>query len=217
MRGLLIGAGVLAIAIALALRGRASDELAGRLAAGLPSLDAAPDPVSPDPGPTPPIDYAAAPGSFSDGLAVLGSEIMTSIRKVFTIPPAGQPYAEAIRAAEQKNGLPDSLLARVLYQESRFRPDIITGKVRSRTGATGIAQFMPKTAAALGVDPLNPTSAINGAARELRSLFDRFGDWTHAIAAYNWGQGNLAKYGLDRAPAETKAYVSEIGSDVTLT
>lgn len=217
MRAAIVVVGAIAIAIALALRGRASDELAGRLAAGLPSLDAAPDPVAADQGAAAAIESAAATGSFSDGLAVLGSEIMTSIRKTFAIPPSGQPYAETIRAAEQKNGLPESLLARVLYQESRFRPDIITGKVRSKAGATGIAQFMPKTAAALGVDPLNPTSAINGAARELRSLFDRFGDWTHAIAAYNWGQGNLAKYGLDRAPAETKAYVSEIGSDVTLT
>lgn len=216
MRAFLLIAVVAGAAIALALRGRASDELAGRLAAGLSPIEAEPDVYAADPIPASAIEFAAASGSFSDGLAVLGNDIMTTIRKVFTIPPAGQPYAETIRAAEQRNGLPESLLARVLYQESRFRPDVITGKVRSKAGATGIAQFMPKTAAALGVDPLNPTSAINGAARELRSLFDRFGDWTHAIAAYNWGQGNLARYGLDRAPAETKAYVSEIGSDVTL-
>lgn len=142
----------------------------------------------------------------------------------FTVPPvakwtpprAAAPYLDTIRQAEQENGLPQNLLARVLYQESRFREDIITGRTRSPAGALGIAQFMPATAKGRGVDPLDPNSAIHGAAAYLRELFDRFGDWTQAIAAYNWGQGNVARKGIAKAPAETRAYVAQITKDTGL-
>jgi soluble lytic murein transglycosylase-like protein len=150
---------------------------------------------------------------FTAGRAVLESFGVTA-RRVFALPAAAAPYAEPIARAEDRYGLPSSLLARVLHQESRFRPDVISGATRSRAGALGIAQFMPATAAELGVDPLNPLQAIDGAARYLRTLFDRLGDWPSALAAYNWGIGNVQRRGLARAPAETRAYVNEITADV---
>lgn len=107
--------------------------------------------------------------------------------------------------------LPRGLLERVAYQESRFRTS-----VRSTAGALGIMQLMPDTAAELMVDPLKPSEAIYGAAKYLRRLFDRFGSWTAALAAYNWGPGNVASYGLDSLPAETRAYVRAITSDLGL-
>jgi soluble lytic murein transglycosylase-like protein len=75
---------------------------------------------------------------------------------------------------------------------------------------------MPATARSLGVDPLNVPDAINGAARYLRQQFDRFGDWSRALAAYNWGSGNVARRGLAAAPAETRTYVASILRDVPL-
>jgi soluble lytic murein transglycosylase-like protein len=102
----------------------------------------------------------------------------------------------------------------VLYQESRFRDDIISGRTRSSAGAIGIAQFMPGTARDLGIDPLNVDQAIAGAARYLRMQLDNFGDWTRALAAYNWGPGNVQRRGLDRAPAETREYVKAVLGDV---
>ncbi len=126
-----------------------------------------------------------------------------------------------IEQAERDHGLPTGLLARLLYQESRYRTDIITGATRSRAGAVGIAQFMPATAAELGIDPLDPRQAIPAAARYLRRLYDRFGDWKMALAAYNWGQGNQNRDledGIvgDDWPVETRKYVAEISADVGL-
>lgn len=127
-------------------------------------------------------------------------------------PPA--KYADTIAMAEAQNGIPPNMLARLLYQESRYREDIITGKTRSPVGALGIAQFMPATAREMGIDPLNPPQAISGAARYLARLYDKFGNWTEALAAYNWGSGNVQRKGLANAPTETRNYFVQILADV---
>jgi soluble lytic murein transglycosylase-like protein len=49
-------------------------------------------------------------------------------------------------------------------------------------------QFMPATAAGLGVNPLDPASAVDGAARMLTGLYRQFGRWDYALAAYNAGR-----------------------------
>lgn len=125
----------------------------------------------------------------------------------FTVPAK---YAPIIEQAEKANGLPSGLLARVLYRESHFREDIISGQVRSPAGAIGIAQFMPATALEMGVDPLNPFSAIDGAARYLARLYRTTGTWQEAVAAYNWGIGNVQRKGLAKAPKETLDYIAAI-------
>ena len=130
-------------------------------------------------------------------------------------PPA--KYAGMIASAEAQYGLPADLLARLLYQESRYRDDIIIGATRSPVGALGIAQFMPATAAEFGIDPLKPEQAIPAAARYLAKLYARFGNWSEALASYNWGQGNVSKKGLQAAPRETRLYYSQILSDVNST
>lgn len=119
-------------------------------------------------------------------------------------------YLPTIRAAESRYGIPDGMLYRLLYQESRFRPDIISGRTVSSVGALGIAQFMPATAAERRVDPLEPHGAIVGAASYLASLKASLGDWRSAVAAYNWGIGNVRRKGLEKMPAETRKYVSFI-------
>jgi soluble lytic murein transglycosylase-like protein len=138
------------------------------------------------------------------------------VKTMWQLPSSAAPYADAIAVAEDRYNLPDGLLGRLLYQESRFRPEIVSGEKTSAAGAVGIAQFLPATAAELGADPRNPIESIDAAARYLRRQFDRFGDWAHALAAYNWGPGRVASKGLDQAPAETRIYVSSILSDVGL-
>ena len=140
--------------------------------------------------------------------------IMSTTRNVFGLwrPPAA--YADAIAQAEQQNGIPPDLLARLLYQECHWRTDIITGRKRSPAGAIGIAQFMPATARQFGIDPTDPYQSIAAAGRYLAQLYRQFGDWTQALAAYNWGPGNVARKGLGAAPAETVAYFTNILGDV---
>jgi len=170
---------------------------------------------------TPWVPGVDAPGVVtSDNVPTYAAGLLDSIgatvSKIFTVPPAGAPYVDTIAKAETDHGIPPSLLARVLFQESRFRQDIITGQVKSPTGALGIAQFMPATAADLGVDPLDPTAAIDAAAEYLRALFDKLGSWPKALAAYNWGIGNVQRKGIARAPLETRNYVNQILADVTV-
>lgn len=153
---------------------------------------------------------------ITEGLDSLG-EIMTTVANKLWIPPAAaKPYLSAIAQAESKYGLPQNLLARLLHQESRYREDIITGKTKSPAGAVGIAQFMPATAKEFGINPLDPFASIDAAGKYLKQLYARFKNWPEALAAYNWGQGNVSRKGLDRAPTETKNYFSQILADLGL-
>jgi soluble lytic murein transglycosylase-like protein len=142
------------------------------------------------------------------------SDAVDSMTSVFTNWPKGsEPYQDQIQAAAALNGVPVEILAWLLWKESRYNPRIIDGSIRSRVGALGIAQFMPATAAQeLGsvTNALNPTVAIPGAARYLARLYRSTGSWTAALAAYNWGIGNVTRKGLDAAPAETRDYYSVI-------
>jgi len=131
------------------------------------------------------------------------------------IPENGLPYADLFSRSELKNGMPKNLLARVAYQESRFRPEIIDGSLNSSAGARGIMQIVPKWHP--NVNPLDPKAAIPYAGDYLKGLYNKFGSWSEALAAYNWGQGNLSKWlagGQKEMPDETKNYVSQIMSDI---
>lgn len=140
--------------------------------------------------------------------------VTSAVRTAFNVwqPPA--QYAAAIAAAEDANGIPRDLLARLLWQETRYREDIITGRVRSPAGAVGMAQAMPTTAAEWKFDPLDPFASIDFAGRYLAWLRGRHNSWTEALAAYNWGTGNVARRGLAVAPRETRNYYSQILGDV---
>lgn len=125
-------------------------------------------------------------------------------------------YAALITQTETDYGLPNDLLARLLYQESHYRADIISGATKSPAGALGIAQFMPATANDLRINPLDPNQAIPAAARYLVQMFRIFGNWSAALGAYNFGAGNYRKYlnGQIQLPTETRNYIAQITNDV---
>lgn len=166
-----------------------------------------------DPLPVPSDALAASIDQAAGLLVRIGGELSAAAKKIFSPPDSAAPYLATIREAEQKHGLPESLLARLLYQESRFRPDIIEGRTVSSAGAVGIAQIVPKWHP--GIDPLDPFASIDYAAGYLRRLYDQFGEWSLALAAYNWGPGNLARQGVENAPRETRDYMTQILSDVS--
>lgn len=141
-------------------------------------------------------------------------DFMSQARTTLGLWRAPAKYAGMIAAAEAANGIPATMLERLLWQECRYREDIITGRVRSPVGAVGIAQFMPATAREMGIDPLNVPQAIDGAGRYLARLYRMFGNWSEALAAYNWGMGNVQRKGLGAAPAETRSYYQSILADV---
>jgi soluble lytic murein transglycosylase-like protein len=99
-----------------------------------------------------------------------------------------------------------ALLAAQLQVESGFDP-----LARSPAGAQGIAQFMPGTAAAYGLeDPFDPAAAIDAQAHLMRDLLRRFASVPLALAAYNAGGGAVAACMCVPAYPETQAYVAKI-------
>jgi len=111
-----------------------------------------------------------------------------------------------ITATAQRYGLPPDKFLAQLRAESNLDPGAVSPK-----GAIGVAQLMPATAASLGVDPRDPAQAVDAAGRYMRMNLDRFGgNYDMALAAYNWGPGNVAKYGISGMPPETRAYIQKV-------
>lgn len=155
--------------------------------------------------------FTEKPASGPGILARPPDEAPPILSPQWNLPAAGEQYRPFIQNAANMYGVPFVILGKLLQQESGFRPDVISGSRTSPKGAQGIAQFMPDTARELGVNPLKPASAIPGAARYLSQLYDRFGNWRDALAAYNWGLGNVSRVrDFDLWPTETRNYVSSI-------
>lgn len=116
-------------------------------------------------------------------------------------------YDSMIESSASKYGLDPALLKGLIQAESGFNPNAV-----SRSGAKGLAQLMPRTAAGLGVsDPFDPAQSIDGGARYLKAQMDRFGgDESLALAAYNAGPNAVVKYGGIPPYRETQNYVSRV-------
>ncbi|QFT77489.1 transglycosylase SLT domain-containing protein [Erythrobacter sp. THAF29] len=115
-------------------------------------------------------------------------------------------YEPLIRQAEARYRLPPRLLQALVWQESRFNPMAI-----SPAGAAGLAQLMPATARELGVtNRHDPAQNIDGGARYLRQMLDRFGAIHLALAAYNAGPGAVSRAGGIPRNRETPGYVRSV-------
>jgi Transglycosylase SLT domain len=114
-------------------------------------------------------------------------------------------YLDIAKAAAAKHNVPEDLFLRLVQKESGWNAAAVSPK-----GAIGLAQIMPSTADHLGVDISDPAQNLDGGARYLRQMYDRFGSWRLALAAYNAGPGAVEEH--DGVPPydETVAYVSAI-------
>ncbi|KMW73655.1 hypothetical protein TI10_05215 [Photorhabdus luminescens subsp. luminescens] len=110
---------------------------------------------------------------------------------------------------EQQFGLPEGLLRSVAMTESGGNQYAV-----SKAGARGLFQFMPGTARNFGLkddDVFDPVKSSEAAAKYLSQLMRMFdGDLSKALAAYNWGQGNVLRKGLGAAPKETRDYIPKV-------
>jgi hypothetical protein len=123
------------------------------------------------------------------------------------IPAAGKDLAAMAIAAARRHSLDPDLVQAVVAVESGFRPDAVSPK-----GAQGLMQLMPYTARALGVkDSFDPAANLDGGTRYLSALIKRYGgDVTRALAAYNAGEGAVARHGGVPPYPETLAYVRKV-------
>jgi murein DD-endopeptidase MepM/ murein hydrolase activator NlpD len=117
-------------------------------------------------------------------------------------------YKRIARKDARRYGLDPNIFARQIKAESGYNPNAI-----SPAGARGIAQFMPGTARGLGVNPDNPTQALDAAAKLMADYVKKFGSYKNALVAYNAGPGRVG----GKLPAETQNYIAKIlgGSNPT--
>jgi hypothetical protein len=133
-----------------------------------------------------------------------------AIRRVLPARPAestsGTGFDALFRKEGAEHGVDPRLLEAVARAESSLRPDAV-----SPAGAQGLMQLMPSTARGLGVNPLDPAQAVDGAARLLSDHLRRYnGNTELALAAYNAGPGAVARHGGIPPYEETQTYVRRV-------
>jgi hypothetical protein len=129
------------------------------------------------------------------------------------LPPMALAKSQYVAIAQQDAaavGIPPVYFVRQIQQESGFNPNAV-----SPAGAVGIAQFLPGTAAGLGINPWDPIQALNGAAKLMANYARQYGgDYAKALAAYNGGSGTV-RYAVNNCGAnwlnclsgETRHYI----------
>lgn len=132
------------------------------------------------------------------------------------LPPMNLPRSAYVAMAQQdaiNAGINPTYFVRQIYLESSFNPNAV-----SPSGAEGIAQFLPSTAAGLGINPFNPEQALNAAAHVMAGYNSNYhGNYAMALAAYNAGSGTV-QYAVNSCgsnwmsclPAETQNYIHVI-------
>lgn len=144
----------------------------------------------PDP-PLSPVAGAVPSGGVSNQMAVKNPELQ---------------YNDLIQEAAQHYQLDPQWLRSVIATESSFNANAV-----SPAGAQGLMQLMPATANELGVsNSFDPRQNIMAGSRYLRTLLNRYhGDRNLALAAYNWGMGNLERR-PQSLPQETRQYIQKV-------
>lgn len=170
---------------------------------------------------------ASIPKSYEAALAEKGQTPAT-VRKMmiegpkkgdYVMPPVetsaapkrgGHKYEDAVVKEAERLGVDPQLALHVLYKETGNLKNPETA--RSKAGALGVMQLMPRTAKELGVDPMNPEENIRGGVVYLKKMMDQFNDPTLALAAYNAGPGRVNQIlrsgrGIEALPRETQNYI----------
>ena len=145
------------------------------------------------------------PGGLGDHLASLVSNIRHALQKTAGTKPV-YDVDQIIDHASKKHDVDPDLTRAVIMAESDFDANSTSSK-----GAMGLMQLMPETAEELGVkNPYDPVENVMGGTRYLRSLLDRYdGNIPLALAAYNWGMGNVER-NPGRLPEETRTYIARV-------
>jgi len=135
----------------------------------------------------PPVPFPdLLPPARTDGPAEAPADPPTTTAAA--LPAEAHRWRPAIFRAARAAGIDPALLTAVVWTESGFKADAV-----SPAGAIGLAQLMPGTADQLGVNPYDPYQNLEGGARFLRTMIDRFGRLDLALAAYNAGPARVAR------------------------
>ena len=126
-------------------------------------------------------------------------------------------YEQDVIKEAKRIGLDPSIAVHALYKETGGMKD--PESARSKAGAIGVMQLMPKTAKEIGVDPYNPQENISGGVGYLKKMYDKYQDPQLALMAYNAGPGRVDRAlkspkGIESLPHETLAYRMAAGGSI---
>jgi peptidoglycan DL-endopeptidase CwlO len=154
----------------------------------------------------------SAPGDRTPvaGGAGVPAGVATAASSSPALAAAPAAYRSLFEEAGRRHGVAPALLAAVAKVESGFNRSAVSG-----AGARGLMQLMPSTARGLGVDPMDPVQAVDGAARLLASHLRTYGSVPLALAAYNAGPGAVNRYNGVPPYAETQSYVRKVQAAMT--
>lgn len=194
------------------------DELEGAKQATSPKPAPKPPPPAPRPKPGEPAPPVVPPTTVEP---VPHYDLWMSRVKTRPAPGNANSLVPKLRAAFVAEGVPPELVW-LAEAESSLNPE-----ARSPVGAKGLFQFMPETAKSVGLstslpdERTDPEKSARAAARYLRTLHRRFGNWALVLAAYNAGEGRVGRVLTkekatsftaiaESLPAETRMYVPKV-------
>lgn len=150
--------------------------------------------------PAEPVQAAPAPAEPNQSGAATAKDRTTG-------PLDRRDLDALIEEQAREQGLDPLLVRAVVRAESDFDPRTV-----SSAGAMGLMQLMPGTASDLGVeDAFDPAENLKGGTRYLKMMLDKYGNnLERALAAYNWGPGNLDRARTGRLPEETRTYIQRV-------
>jgi len=155
---------------------------------------------------------------LDDPLSSISEAIVSNTAGWKSVGQAAQ-WLPDLNAAEVQYGIPTDLLARIAYQESHFRPEIISGAMASSAGALGLMQLMPQYFGSVRVArPFtigDVQAQILEAAGLLANNYRALGNWPQAVAAYNAGLHTIQSGNASAAnQSATANYVAAIIGDI---
>ena len=160
---------------------------------------------------------ASASVSRTDAITPYNQQAMDNTKPAIKQPQSAVnlysgEYAGMIEAASKESGLDTNFIAGVTKQESQFNPH-----ARSNAGAVGLMQLTPITIREIkrltgkDIDPNDPQQNLTGGSMYMSHLLKKYnGDKSMALAAYNAGPGNVAKYKGIPPFKETQDYVKTV-------
>ena len=152
------------------------------------------------------VDGGSSAVPASELVSIEPEEVFAATAKP-AAPTLPVPYAEFIRAASQKYGVDQELIASVILVESNFNPQAV-----SRRNARGLMQLLPETAQRLQVtNVFDPAQNIDAGTRYLKELLEQYKqDLALTLAAYNAGPDRVERYRGVPPFAETVSYVRRV-------
>jgi len=155
------------------------------------------------------VDPALPESPPQEGIKDSQTDIMPPLSADYSPVQSQSPtsFDSIIKTASRRYGIEEGLIKAVIKMESNFNPTAV-----SHAGARGLMQLMPGTAAGLGVrNSFDPEQNIMAGTRFLKDMLDRYGgDLDSALAAYNWGPGNVDKSRGAFLPRETREYLVKV-------